>query len=185
MDREQLLALVLNLIEERDGVRQQSLRVLMDFFFSRGPEPLRVLELVFMMARVMHKDHAWRMRPGEMAALLGRSKQDWRNIEERVIEELVRRWTRADFVIPGGKSYSARERYSHDKRGNKSRKHGRRRGDEMPSITESDEDDELRLTKSAKARAERMREEAERRDLAAACGCRPEDIDLKKIAPKH
>jgi hypothetical protein len=183
MDREELMAMVLELVTERDGFRLAALKTLMSFFFSRGPEPLLVAELVFMVAEVMHEEHAWRMNGTQMAALFGRSKQDWQSLREKLIEDLVRRWTRDDAVMGGGKSYSARQRYKVDKKGNTSRKLGRRKGDERRGA--DDEDDGFKVTPEARRRAERMRLEAERRDLAKQVGCRPEDLDMSKISPKN
>lgn len=183
MDREELLLMVLDLVAERDGMRLKTLKTLMSFFFSRGPEPVLVAELVFMVAEVMHEDHAWRMNGTQMAALFGRSKQDWQSLREKLIEDLVRRWTRDDAVLGGGKSFAARQRYAQDKKGNTSRKLGRRRGDEQPRQVQ-DDDGGMKLSREAKKRAQRMRDETERRELAALCGCDPSDIDLRKISPK-
>lgn len=183
MDHEELMMLVLELVAERDGVRLKTLKTLMNFFFSRGPEPVLVAELVFMVAEVMHEEHAWRMNGTEVAALFGRSKQDWQSLFEKIVEELVRRWTRDDAVLGGGKSFAARQRYAKDKKGNTSRKLGKRRGDE-PRPERAD-DDGMKLSREARKRAERMRQEAERRELAALCGCDPDEIDLRKISPKY
>jgi hypothetical protein len=185
MDREELMCLVLKLIEERDSMRQASLKTMMGFLFARGPEPLSVLERCFMVARAVHDRWLWRANGTQVAALLGRSKQDWQNLEESVIEELVRRWTRDTAVMGAGKSFSARQRYSADKRGNTSRKLGRRRGDELPRGTFEERDEAaLKVTAAARARAEKMRVEYERRKLAEEIGCSPEDIDLSRISPK-
>jgi hypothetical protein len=182
-DREELLALVLEQMAERDGMRQRVLRVLMDFFFAPGPEPLLVLERVFMVARVMHEDHAWKMNLTEMATLLGRSKQDWQSIEERVLEDLVQRYSRVEFVMGAGKSAAARATYAANKKGNTSRKLGRRKGDEHGRPRALDDAPEMSLSREAKRRAEKMRQDAERRALAAEFGCEPEEIDLRKISP--
>lgn len=184
MDREQLLALILELKAERDGQRLKVLKTLMSYFFSRGPEPVLVAELVFMVAEVMHEDHAWRMNGTELAALFGRSKQDWQSLRVKIVEELVRRWTREDAVLGGGKSFAARQKYAKGKKGNTSRLLGRRRGDERPRPTEAD-DEGLSLSREARKQAEKQRIEYEKRELAKAIGCRPEEIDLSKISPKR
>lgn len=183
MDREELLARVMELVAERDGFRLSALKSLMSFFFSRGPEPVLVAELVFMVAEVMHEDHAWRMNGTQLAALFGRSKQDWQSLREKLIEDLVRRWTRDDAVLGGGKSFAARQRYAQDKRGNTSRKLGRRRGDEQPRQIQ-DDDGGLKISREARRRADLQRQAAERRELAELCGCDPDEIDLRKISPK-
>ena len=183
MDREELLSLVLELMQERDTSRLSGLKTLMTFFFSRGPEPINVAELVYMVAEVMHEDHAWRMNGTEVAEVFGRSKQDWQNLREKTIEELVRRWTREDMVLGGGKSHAARQKYKDGKKGNTSRLLGRRKGDELRRPAASD-DDGMKISREARKRAERMRVEHERRELAREIGCRPEEIDLGKISPK-
>jgi hypothetical protein len=184
LDQAELMGLVLELMHERDGTRLNALKTLMTFFFSRGPEPLNVAELVYMVAEVMHEDLAWRMNGTEVADVFGRSKQDWQNLREKMIEELVRRWTREDMVLGGGKSHAARQKYKDGKKGNTSRLLGRKRGDELRRPAAA-EDDGLKISREARKRAERMRVQAEKRDLAREIGCDPSEIDLGKISPKY
>ena len=184
MDQEGLLALVTELMDERDDHRRRTLKALMSFFFSRGPDPVAVAEMVFMLADALHEEYTWRMNGTEMAELFGRSKQDWQSLREKFIEDLVRRWNREETVLGGGKSWSARQAYAAQKRGNTSRKLGRKKGDELPRGT-ADDDDGMKLSRAAKARAERLRQEAERRELAREIGCKPEEIDLQRITPRQ
>jgi|GEM_PF-2826116 len=180
--REELLGLICALMEERDNIRQRTQQVTKDYLFGGGPEPLAVLERLFLLASAGHEGCVWNMRRCEVAALFGHSKQNWRHIEERLIEDLVTRFSRVEFVNSGGKSVAARAKYAHDKKGNVSRKNGRRRGDEMPPLPAAEHAHEP-LSARAKKHAEMMRAEAERKRMAALCGCDPADIDLAKITP--
>ena len=53
--------------------------------------------------------------------------------------------------------------------------------DELPALPPVT--DERPLSAAAKLRAKMMREDAERKRIAALCDCDPEDIDLARINP--
>lgn len=182
MDREELLAELVELIEDRHRVREHTLKVFMDYLFARGPDPLEALERLFIYARACHCGHTWGMTQTDQATLFGHLKQNWQHIEERVIEKLVSRWSRSVFVNSGGKSVAARLAYSKQRKGNTSRKNGRKAGDDLPPLPAKKHADEP-LSEQAKARARAMRDEAERRRMAKLCGCDPSEIDLTKITP--
>ena len=183
-DWEELMAVVLRLVEDRDRERARMMTVFFDFLFARGPDPLEVLQRLFVYARARHSGHVWGAKQAEIATLLGHSKQNWQHLEERLIEDLVSRWSRSEFVNSGGKSVAARLAYARQRKGNTSRKHGRRTGDELPPLPPKQRDDEP-LSGQAKRRAAAMRDDAERRALAREFGCRPEEIDLRRISPSH
>lgn len=180
MDREELMALVLQLIEDRDDVRKQAVNTALNFIFGKGPDPLTALERLFMLARAQHKGHDWNMRQCEMAQLFGRSKQDWQLMEAAVIRELVDRYSRSEFVMSGGKSASAQRAYRKAQKGNKNRSHGHKAGDELPALPPKCEG---LPTLSARAMnlAEQQRKQAERERLAKLCNCSPDEIDLDRI----
>lgn len=182
MDREELLGVLVDAMESRHRTREMTLKVFMDYLFARGPDPLAALERLFIYARACHAGHVWGMTQTDMAILFGHIKQNWQHIEERVIEQLVRRWSRSVFVNSGGKSVAARLAYSKQRKGNTSRKNGRKAGDEMPPLPAKD-DPSQPLSEQAKARARAMRDQAERKRLAEMCGCDPSEIDLSKITP--
>lgn len=182
LDREQLLGLVLELIDERDETRGHAVKTMLDFLFAKGPDPLAALERLFMLARATHEGHDWNMRQGEMAALFGHSKQNWQHLEERVIHDLVQRFSRPEFVMSGGKSATAKQKYQEIQKGNKHRAHGKKAGDEGPRMPAAAHG-ELTLSTRAKQRARELRDAAERRRLAEMCGCSPEEIDLGRISP--
>jgi len=181
MDREGLLELILELMERRHRDREHMLNVFFNFLFARGPDPLAVLQRLFIYARACHSGHAWGMQQNEVAALFGHSKQNWQHLEEEVIEDLVTRWSRTEFVNSGGKSVAARLAYAKLRLGNSIRKNGRRSGDELPPLPAKEHPDQP-LSAQAKRRARAMRDDAERRRLAKEFGCRPEEIDLTKIS---
>lgn len=130
MDREELMAVVLQLIDERDEVRSLTLNALLNFLFGDGPDPIKVSERGFILARAVAPENVWKMKQWEAGAIHGLMKQTWREMEKRLIEELLSRLaTTGVFTMSGGKSQSARQRYAEDKKGNTSRKQGRKRGD--------------------------------------------------------
>ncbi len=182
MDHEELMALVLQLKEERDEIRRLAVNTALNFIFGKGPDPLTALERLFMLARAQHKAHDWNMKQGEMGAIFGRSKQDWQLMEAAVIKELVDRYSRPEFVMSGGKSASASKAYSAAQKGNKNRAHGHKAGDELPSLPPQC-DGLPTMTARAKHLAEQQRRMAERVRLAKLCGCKPEEIDLNLIDP--
>jgi hypothetical protein len=181
MDREELLGLVLVLMSQRLQERSHMQTVFFDFLFSRGPDPLCVLENLFLYVHARNTGHLWGAKQVEIATLFGQSKQNWQHLGERLIEDLVSRWSRVEFVTSGGKNVAARLAYAKQRRGNKSRKHGRKAGDELPPLPARLHEDEP-LCDQAKRRAAAMRDDAERRHLAREFGCKPEEIDLTKIS---
>lgn len=180
MDREELIARVLQLLEELDDARRQAVNTALNFVFGKGPDPLTALERLFMLARAQHQAHDWNMRQVEVASLLGRSKQDWQLMEEEVVCELVDRYSRSEFVMSGGKSASAQIAYSKAQKGNKHRAHGRKAGDEMPALPPKC-DGLPTISARAKHLAELQRKQAERERLAKLCNCSPDEIDLDRI----
>ena len=157
--------------------------VFMDYLFARGPDPRTVLEQLFMYVHARSREHVWGAKSCEIATLFGHTKQNWQHLEEKFIEDLVSRWSRAEFVKSGGKSVAARLAYSKQRMGNTSRKHGRSAGDELPPLPAKEAYDEP-LSSQAKRRARAMRDQAERKRMAAMCGCEPDEIDLSKITPE-
>lgn len=130
MDWEELVALVLELKAERDDTRANTLHTVLNFLFADGPNPLRVSERAFILARALGPNNVWNMRQWEAGAMHGLIRATWQQMEKRMIEELAARLSSTGvFTLPGGKSHSARKRYSEDKQGNTSRKHGRKQGD--------------------------------------------------------
>ena len=91
------------------------------------------------------------------------------------------RFSRVEFVHAGGKKLEARLAYAKQRKGNTSRKGGRRLQGPPPLPVKTDDDESL--SSQSKRRAKAMREDAERRALAREFGCRPEEIDLRKIDP--
>jgi hypothetical protein len=162
------------------GLRTQ--RVFFDFLFADGPDPLSVLERLYLYVSVRSRHHVWGAKDTEISMLFGHSKQNWQHKVERIIEDLVTRFSRSEFIHSGGKSHTARLSYAKQRMGNTSRKGGRRPGEELPPLPAKVREDEP-LSSQAKRRAKLMREEAERRELARELGCRPEEIDLRKIDP--
>lgn len=184
MDWEELAALVVRLMEERDEIRENAQSTMLNYFFAEGPHPLRVAERVFIFVRGLSPTHCWMMRQVECGDLFCLIKQTWQQKEKRCLEELAARMsTTGVFTMPGGKSATARDHYSEDKKGNTSKKRGRRRGDTVPPDELPEEmkpkisDDE---TEEARARWERHQREM----LARELGCDPADIDLTKITPE-
>ncbi len=181
MSRVELLEQIMELMERRQREREDMLQVFFNYLFARGPDPLEVLQRLFIYARACHSGHAWGMQQNEVAALLGHTKQNWQHLEEKVIEDLVTRWSRTEFVNSGGKSVAARLSYAKLRMGNTIRKNGKRAGDELPPLPAKEHPDQP-LSAQAKRRARAMRDEAERKKLAKEFGCRPEEIDLTKIS---
>lgn len=179
--RHKLAALVRRLKDDLRAARSVTLDTFLNYLFQGGPDPLAVLERLFIYTRAAKRGHVWNMNQSEMAALFGHSKQNWQHKEESVIEELVNRWSRAEFISSGGKSHSARLAYAKNGLGNSHRRNGRHAGDELPPLPPVDDDQPL--SKSAKIRARLMREDAERKRLAAMCDCDADDIDLRAIEP--
>lgn len=182
MSREELLAALVDMMESRHRTREMTLKVFMDYLFARGPDPLEVLQRLWVYARACHSGHTWNMKQTEAAQMFGHSKQNWQHIEEALVEGLVRRWSRSAFVNSGGKSVAARLAYSKQRMGNTSRKNGRKAGDDLPPLPAKQHADEP-LSDQAKARVKTMREEAERKRMAKLCNCDPSEIDLTKITP--
>lgn len=109
-------------------VRQEVLTVLLDFLFggAEGPLPRKVLKRLFAFVRVLSPNHVWNMQQVDVAILMGESKQNFQQLEKREVEAFYRLWCTSKWVAGGGKSESARQRYSTDKRGNDSRRGGKK-----------------------------------------------------------
>lgn len=138
MDCEELMALVLELKAERDDTRAHTLHTLLNFLFADGPNPVRVSERAFILARALGPNNVWNMKQWEAGAMHGLIRATWQQMEKRLIEELASRMSSTGvFTLPGGKSHSARQRYSQDKQGNTSRKYGRRQGDQRADVRTS------------------------------------------------
>lgn len=181
MEREELAALVVQLIEDRDEVREHTQSTLLNYLFAEGPHPLKVAERIFMFARGLSPSHVWMMKSCEAADLFCQIKQTWQQMEQRCLEELAARMaTTKVFTMPGGKSQTARERYSADKQGNTSRRLGRKCGDLVPP---DEAPEEPRQPRKESRLAREKREMAEREALAREIGCDPSEIDLTKISP--
>ena len=182
LDYEQLLELVLRLIDERDGVRENAQATMLNFFFGCGPSPLAVCERLFIFVRGLSPSHVWMARQNEAAALFCHIKQTWREMEKRMLEELAARVSSTGvFTLPGGKTWAARQRYAADKENNTSKRLGKRIGDidEGPDAARRDSEAGDEETESGRQRWER----AERERLAKELGCNPDEIDLTKISP--
>lgn len=182
LPREELLGVILRLVERQQRERQHMQAVFLDFLFAKGPDPRAVLERLFMYVRARSRYHVWGAKQNEIAALFGHLKQNWQHLEEAFIEDLVSRWSRAEFINSGGKNAAARLAYGAQRKGNTSRKRGRKAGDELPPLPAKQRDDEP-LSSQAKRRARAMRDQAERQRLAAMCGCELDEIDLGRITP--
>lgn len=162
------------------GLRTQ--RVFFDFLFADGPDPIAVLERLYLYVSVRSRHHVWGAKDTEISMLFGHSKQNWQHKVERIIEDLVTRFSRSEFIHSGGKSHTARLAYAKQRKGNTSRKGGRRSGDELPPLP-AKRDEEETLSSQAKRRAQQMRDEAERQRIAREIGCEPHEIDLRRIDP--
>lgn len=135
LDWEELVALVLELKADRDDTRANTLHTLLNFIFGEGPDPVKVSERAFILARALGPNNCWNMKQWEAGAMHGLIRATWQQMEKRLIEELAARMSSTGvFTMPGGKSHSARQRYSADKQGNTSRRHGRRQGDLRPDV---------------------------------------------------
>lgn len=184
--RMQLVEIIAELMAERDQHRHLTLQSILDYCYGDGPDILKVAERLFILARTASSEHVWNMRQADMARLFGQLRQNWQTIEEKLIEDLITRYSRTEFINSGGKSAGARANYKAGKKGNTSRKRGKRKGDEMPS------DAERRQEAAAQEELPEMdaelskfwAERAERERLAELCDCRPEDIDLEKTRPE-
>lgn len=178
---DELLSEILTLREQvrEAGLRTQ--RVFFDFLFADGPDPIAVLERLFLYVSVRSRHHVWGANDTEISMLFGHSKQNWQHKVEKVIEDLVTRFSRVEFVHAGGKKLEARLAYARQKKGNTSRKGGSRLH-ETPPLPAKVNDDEG-LSGQAKRRAAAMRDQAERVKLAREFGCDPDEIDLSRITP--
>jgi hypothetical protein len=181
MARHKIAAMVERLVAERHEIRRATLDTFLNYLFQGGPDPLAVLERLFIYTRAAKCGNVWNMRQTEMAALFGHTKQNWQHKEAKLMEELVSRWSRSEFINAGGKSYSARLAYAANRQGNTNRKCGRHADDDMPPLPPPDVDDKP-LSKRAKLRARLMAEDAEKRYVADLCDCEPDDIDLARIS---
>lgn len=179
--RHKLAVMVAELRDELHEARRAALDTFLNYLFGAGPDVLTVLERLFIYTRAAKRGHVWGMTGTEMAALFGHSKQNWQHKEEKIIEELVTRWSRSEFISSGGKSFEARLAYARSAKGNAHRRNGRHVGDELPPLPEPT--GEITLSKAAKIRARLMREDAERKRIAAECDCDPDDINLRAIDP--
>lgn len=180
--RDELLEEVMQLQRQCLDAGLRTQRVFFDFLFAEGPDPIAVLERLYLYVSVRSRHHVWGAKDTEISMLFGHSKQNWQHKVERVIEDLVTRFSRSEFIHGGGKTHSARLAYAKQRKGNTSRKEGRRAGDELPPLPAKRGEDEP-LSAQAKRRAREMRREAMRRDYAREFGCRPEEIDLSRIDP--
>ncbi len=134
----ELVALVLELKAERDDTRANTLHTMLNFLFADGPNPVKVSERAFILARALGPNNVWNMKQWEAGAMHGLIRATWQQMEKRLIEELAARMSSTGvFTLPGGKSHSARQRYSEDKQGNTSRKYGRRQGDQRADVRTS------------------------------------------------
>lgn len=138
LEWEELVALVLDLKSERDDTRANTLHTMLNFLFAEGPNPVKVSERAFILARALGPNNVWNMKQWEAGAMHGLIRATWQQMEKRIIEELAARMSSTGvFTLPGGKSHSARQRYSKDKQGNTSRKYGRRQGDQRADVRTS------------------------------------------------
>lgn len=179
---DELMDEVLRLREQCVDAGLRTQRVFFDFLFADGPDPLSVLERLYLYVSVRSRHHVWGAKDTEISMLFGHSKQNWQHKVERIIEDLVTRYSRSEFIHSGGKSHSARLAYAKQRKGNTSRKDGRRPGDELPPLPAKLREDEG-LSGQAKRRARQMRDDALRAQYAREFKCRPEEIDLRKIDP--
>lgn len=175
---DELLSEILRLREQirEAGLRTQ--RVFFDFLFADGPDPIAVLERLYLYVSVRSRHHVWGANDTEISMLFGHSKQNWQHKIEKVIEDLVTRFSRVEFIHAGGKKLAARLAYAKQRKGNTSRKGGSR---DVPLPAKSVDDEPL--SSQAKRRARQMWEQAERKRLARECGCEPHEIDLSRIDP--
>lgn len=180
--REELLGKICELQAERDDARHQTLRALMKMLFGGGPEPVAVAERMFALARTVCSDAAWGLKQWEVGALFGDIRQTWQQKEKRMIEELITRYSTIEFTNAGGKSASARAKLSKDRRGNTSRKLGRRKGDHAQNGTAPKQQT---ITQQERMDAREVAREAERERIAEMCGVDPEEIDLDRISPER
>lgn len=179
---DELLSEILSLRERISEAGLRTQRVFFDFLFADGPDPIAVLERLYLYVSVRSRHYVWGANDTEIAMLFGHSKQNWQHKVEKVIEDLVTRFSRVEFIHSGGKNLAARLVYAKQRKGNTSRKGGGQRGEPPPLPSKTHEDEPL--SSQAKRRAKAMRDEAERRRLARECGCLPEEIDLGRIDPK-
>lgn len=172
------------------GVRNDAMQVLFDFIFGGSILPREVLKRLFGFVRVFSPTHSWNMSQTQLAALLGETKGATNAREKREVEQFYRLWTLKTWQPAGGKSATARERYSKDRKGNHCRKGGKKmqrlfRGEEevtAPDRVVDDDDFPRRRDISPRLLAE-MAEEHERKRVAKLCGVKPSQIDLKRARP--
>lgn len=181
MARLKLVGVIEKLVYDRHEKRRETLDTFLNYLFAEGPDMLKVLERLFIYTRASHRGHVWNMSLTEMARMFGHTKQNWQHREQKLMEELVTRWSRSEFVSSGGKSKAARVAYAVAQAGNTHRRDGRKTGDDLPPLPPADAVDKP-LTGRAKVRAELMRQDAERKRLAGMCDCDPDEIDLSRIS---
>lgn len=176
--REELLAKICELQEQRDFARHQTLRALMNYAFGGGPDPVSVAERMFLLARMVCTDVAWGMKQWEVGALFGDIRQTWQQKEKAMIERLVSAFSTVVFTNSGGKSITARFKQALARLGNTSKKLGRKAGDPQQSGVPA--------KSSAAERRERqdaaeLAREMERERLAEELGVDPDEIDFSRI----
>ena len=109
-------------------VRSEVLQVLLDFLFGgdEGPLPRKVLKRLFAFVRVLSPNHVWCMTQTDVGRLFNETRANVQAREKAEVESFYRLWCTSKWTASGGKSASARERYARDKRGNDSRKGGKK-----------------------------------------------------------
>lgn len=176
--REELLARICELQEQRDAARTQTLKALMNYAFGGGPDPVSVAERIFLLARVVCTDVAWGMKQWEVGALFGDIRQTWQQKEKVMIEKLVSAFSTVVFTNSGGKSVAARFKQALARLGNTSKKFGRKPGDAPESGVPA-------KSSAAKRRelqdARELARELERERMAEELGVDPDEIDFSRI----
>lgn len=166
--------------EERDQARVAGFRALIRFLFSGGPDPIKVAERAFILARTMARPEVGGMKQWEAGALFGDIRQTWREKERRMVEELIRKYSDIEFTNAGGKCAQARAKQSLARMGNTSKRHGRRKGEER---VKPDTNGEVSPHELRRQLAELEREE-QRERLAELAGVDPDEIDLACVRPE-
>jgi hypothetical protein len=125
-------------IDEEDAtvVRSRTLRLMMDFIWAEGPLPLKAFKRLIHITYNIAPARLYHMNQTQLARILNETRAAFSARDMRVWEEFLEDQGFFGTRHHGKKGNEARKRYAKDKKGNNSRKGGKRQARKFTKATQ-------------------------------------------------
>ena len=165
--------------EEAAAVAAWARRRLIMWLIGDGLHPFHIVQRTYAILFARYQEFIGPLNMTWLAEILGQGRAAFSAVMKRLFTRPVKIKSGVMMLSPGMKSEAGREAYAAN-----ASKHTPRRALDAASLDHGAEDAARKQAKKERgARLQALRDEAERKRIAALVGCDPGEIDLKKSNP--